>query len=75
MHDRDVRVSPLTIRDTRERLIVITSTIRIYNLMNDYNYSKSALTCVKASSEARTLVTYRGNRSNIEYPLDNIEFQ
>ena len=75
MHDRDVRVSPLTIRDTRKRLVVITSTTRIYNLMNDYNYLKSALTCVKASSEARTLVTYRGNRSNIEYPLDNIEFQ
>ena len=74
MHDRDVRVLPLTTRDAREKLVVITCTIRTYNLTNDYNYFKSALTCVKASSEARIMITYYGDRSNIEYSLDNIEF-
>ena len=37
------------------------------------NYFKSALTRVKASSEARITTSYDGDRNNIEYSLDNIE--
>ena len=58
-----------------KKLVVIRSMICIFETKNESDYLKSALVCVKASSESRTLVTCLNNRSNIEYSLDNIEFQ
>ena len=74
MHDRDVRMSLLTTRDARTNSVVITSIIYIKEVNKKLNYFKSALAYVKASSEARITITYCGDRSNIEYSLDDIEF-
>ena len=49
-----------------EEVGCLTSAVSSYDAKNESDYFKSTLVCIKASSEAMTLITYLSNRSNIE---------